>query len=376
MPGEREAQGRSFRYAPLSSGLEIIRKTLGKHELSVVQTTVIDEASRMVRLTTVLAHASGEWIASDWPVCALSDVAMPQRMGMALTYARRYSLFSIVGIAGEDDLDVPDATEIGATSDRAAGATGAKASVEHGGRRRDNGRAAQAPTLNAEASAILRGRLLTECASPQSVNAAVAWARHALKTKNTLRSEDAEMLERAFAQRLSALEDHEEPALAESDAQTLADVTTREGPGAEKRDSTGSNTTIANTGPRRRDKAHLKFVASETCLVCGRKPCDPHHLRFAQRRALARKVSDEYTVPLCRSHHRDVHRTGNEVVWWQNARIDPLAAALQLWSKTRTGTSPVQQAGTVESGIKTTEVTAQPGVTPRQTAPGTNFASQ
>jgi hypothetical protein len=136
--GERGGQGRSFRYAPLSSGLEIIRKTLGKHELSVVQTTVIDEESRMVRLTTVLAHASGEWIASDWPVCALSDVAIPQRVGMALTCARRYSLFSIVGIAGEDDLDAPNAAEISTTSDGTAGAhaTGAKTRVEHDPRRR------------------------------------------------------------------------------------------------------------------------------------------------------------------------------------------------------------------------------------------------
>jgi hypothetical protein len=96
-------------------------------------------------------------------------------------------------------------------------------------------------------------------------------------------------------------------------------------------------------------------VASQTCLVCGRKPSDPHHLRFAQPRALGRKVSDEYTVPLCLSHHRDVHRSGNEVVWWENARIDPLAAALQLWSKTLAGTSPVQEVGIVKPLIKTTE---------------------
>src|SRR5689334_7490279 len=103
--GETE---RSFRYAPLSSGLEIVRKTLGQHEIAVLQTTSLDEASRMVRLNTVLAHSSGEWIASDWPVCPLSDVSSPQRMGAALTYARRYGLFTLVGIAGEDDMDAPD----------------------------------------------------------------------------------------------------------------------------------------------------------------------------------------------------------------------------------------------------------------------------
>src|ERR1700751_2225740 len=99
---------RQFRYAPLSSGLEIVRKTLGQHEIATVQTTAIDQAAGVVNLTTVLAHSSGEWIASDWPVCALSETATPHRMGAALTYARRYALFTLVGIAGEDDLDAPD----------------------------------------------------------------------------------------------------------------------------------------------------------------------------------------------------------------------------------------------------------------------------
>src|SRR5215468_1419209 len=101
---------RSFRYAPLSSGLDIVRKTLSQHEIATIQTTSIDESASIVRLSTVLAHASGEWIASDWPVCAISETATPQRMGAALTYARRYALFTLVGIAGEDDLDAPDLT--------------------------------------------------------------------------------------------------------------------------------------------------------------------------------------------------------------------------------------------------------------------------
>jgi hypothetical protein len=104
-PGETE---RSFRYAPLSSGLEIVRKTLSQHEIATAQATSIDETAGLVRLSTVLAHASGEWIASDWPVCAISETAAPHRMGAALTYARRYALFTLVGIAGEDDLDAPD----------------------------------------------------------------------------------------------------------------------------------------------------------------------------------------------------------------------------------------------------------------------------
>src|SRR5262252_8766164 len=102
------AAERSFRYAPLSSGLDIVRKTLSQHEIATVQTTSIDETAGIVRLSTVLAHASGEWIASDWPVCAISETAAPHRMGAALTYARRYALFTLVGIAGEDDLDAPD----------------------------------------------------------------------------------------------------------------------------------------------------------------------------------------------------------------------------------------------------------------------------
>src|SRR5499433_1389203 len=104
-PGEGE---RSFRYAPLSSGLDIVQKVLGQHEIATVQTTAIDQVAGIVNLTTTLAHASGEWIASDWPVCAITETAAPHRMGTAQTYARRYALFTLVGIAGEDDLDAPD----------------------------------------------------------------------------------------------------------------------------------------------------------------------------------------------------------------------------------------------------------------------------
>src|SRR6266513_6428570 len=103
-PFPREAD-RTFRYAPLSSGLDIVRKTLGRHEIATIQTTAVDPSAGTINLTTMLAHASGEWIASDWPVCPLADMAAPKRMGAALTYARRYALFTLVGIAGEDDLD-------------------------------------------------------------------------------------------------------------------------------------------------------------------------------------------------------------------------------------------------------------------------------
>jgi hypothetical protein len=108
---ESRSSGRYFRYAPLSSGLEIVRKTLGQHAIAVIQTTAIDNATDTVNLTTLLAHSSGEWIASDWPVCSVADRATPHRMGAALTYARRYALFTLVGIAGEDDIDALRARE-------------------------------------------------------------------------------------------------------------------------------------------------------------------------------------------------------------------------------------------------------------------------
>jgi len=101
--GERGEAERTFRYASLSSGLDIVRKVLGQHEIATVQTTSIDQGAGIVNLTTLLAHSSGEWIASDWPVCATSEIGTPKRMGAALTCARRYALFTLVGIAGEDD---------------------------------------------------------------------------------------------------------------------------------------------------------------------------------------------------------------------------------------------------------------------------------
>ena len=92
---------------------------------------------------------------------------------------------------------------------------------------------------------------------------------------------------------------------------------------------------LTHPEPRRfRDKEHVKFVAKQACLICGRRPADPHHLRFAQHRALGRKVSDEFTVPLCRGHHREAHRCGDEAAWWKNAGVDPTITARALWLET------------------------------------------
>jgi hypothetical protein len=87
--------------------------------------------------------------------------------------------------------------------------------------------------------------------------------------------------------------------------------------------------------PRRiRDRDHIRHIMKQACLICGRQPSDPHHLRFAQSQALGRKVSDEFTVPLCRMHHREIHRCSDEAAWWNKTGVDPTAAARALWLMT------------------------------------------
>jgi hypothetical protein len=170
------ATERSFRYAPLSSGLDIVRKTLSRYEIATVQTTSIDETVGIVRLSTVLAHASGEWIASDWPVCAISDTTAPHRMGAALTYARRYALFTLVGIAGEDDLDAPDLLSPAAPETKPDILTGNKKDRLNGGQGRSaqqfaSSRSAKArssphePVLEHEPSATLHEHCRPRCVS-------------------------------------------------------------------------------------------------------------------------------------------------------------------------------------------------------------------
>jgi len=99
---------------------------------------------------------------------------------------------------------------------------------------------------------------------------------------------------------------------------------------------------------RLRDKAHLKFVASQPCLVCGRQPSDPHHLRSAQPRAIGLKVSDEFTVPLCRGHHRQLHQAGNEEAWWTERNINALTLARDLWEQTRPKSAPGESVSSVD----------------------------
>ena len=198
--GEAE---RTFRYAPLASGLDIVRKTLGKHEIATVQTTAIDAAAGMVHLTTTLAHSSGEWIASDWPVCPMAETAHPQRMGAALTYARRYALFTLVGIAGEDDLDAPDLITPMIAPLPAAAATPPYA-VNGRAFAGPNRRPVPPPVHGPQESARLREGMLAEIQG-LSTDTVAAWAKTMLAVKNRLTADDARQIEAAFEAHLASL---------------------------------------------------------------------------------------------------------------------------------------------------------------------------
>ena len=347
----------TFRYAALSSGLDIVRKALGGHEIATVQTTAIDREAELIRLTTTLAHSSGEWLSSEWPVCAISETTAPRRMGAALTYARRYALFTLVGIAGEDDLDGPDLsakTEATPTFEQptfegSVLSQPSKVSERGPGAAPTHGRGEKAarparPTLDAQQSAALREQLILDVARLQSADDAAEWAHRNLPLKNTLLAADAGLLEANFRDRLSAIESAS--AMLEQELQAAPGEgifasleipffdhkeNTTESPVVLRGTAAGAQQRVKAKTIRLRDKEHCKFVATQPCLVCGRTPTEAHHLRFAQPRALGRKVSDEYTVPVCRLHHRELHRYGDEASWWAAISIDPLPIARELW---------------------------------------------
>jgi hypothetical protein len=337
-------------------------------------------------------------------------------MGAALTYARRYALFTLVGIAGEDDLDAPDlagqpnegAPKEGTGTDRAKlnGGGGAGTAVGNLSAFAKSRKPWTPPrqTLAPEASAALRDRLLGELCGLASAEETTAWAQRALGAKNTLRDVDATIVEVAFASRMVELGDggkgslpspteaSKSPAVAAvppGRAELMVALRASAGLGAPKEplltDRRGRKPRRAEQAPaplplplathqtststqreapplnnavdwhvdksalplgeprRYRDRAHLEFVASQACLRCGRQPCEAHHLRFVQPRALGRKVSDEFAVPLCRTHHREVHRHGDEAAWWQSAGINPVAVAHRLWQHTRLSGTPIQE---------------------------------
>jgi hypothetical protein len=393
-PFPREAD-RSFRYASLSSGLDLVRKSLGRQEIATVQTTSIDDAAGLIRLTTTLAHSSGEWVSSDWPVCPVSETAAPHRMGAALTYARRYALFTLVGIAGEDDLDAPDldgAVDAGAgdggSNDLAGQLVAADSPIDStlpastvaasSASTPDYSRRKQtrppSVLLSSEDSITLRKRLIAELMGLTLPDDLTLWAERSLPLKNQLAAVDSQEVETTFAAKLEELNGDVDSfpqsgsASGASSSKPAAAKDSTSGKGGpvrapEKRRATrqsnghrvpsikavglgqsGDNATsgasalpiVPLSKPLRvRHRDHLKFVSAQPCLACGRTPSDAHHLRFAQQRALGRKVSDEFTVPLCRLHHRELHRGGNERTWWQGLNVDPLQMAQRLWLRTR-----------------------------------------
>jgi hypothetical protein len=219
-----------------------------------------------------------------------------------------------------------------------------------------------------------------------SADEMITWAQHSLALKNTLTAADARAVEKAFESKIQGFDDlqngPDNPSAALETEMGDAPLGARSDPGRSRPAGVVDHKTEASDGssdgqlpvrphemdvqsaaagtadgsrntagsaqdsradarsvPQRtrrvRNKEHLDFVSSLPCLVCGRQPCDPHHLRFVQPRALGRKVSDEFTVPLCRIHHRELHRQVNEEAWWSLVNIDPKAAALRLWQQTR-----------------------------------------
>jgi hypothetical protein len=295
----------------------------------------------------------------------------------------------MVGIAGEDDLDAPDLINDQPQGDKAAEARLAPNSGLEPAHIRSISRTGNPNTqplrekLGADESAAIMAQLIREIETlpeddlqPRAITI--------LKAKNRLSADDAKLVEQAFAARMAvqdALPDAlttDEPTSTSTDptpppqppsASTNAITPLRQrgrprkikaaaelstAPTVPSKPTSDDNppastplqaeatpakiekSELAISEPRRhRNKTHLKFVASQPCLVCGRSPADAHHLRFTQPRAMGRKVSDEFTVPLCRTHHRDNHSFGDEVAWWGRRAIDPIATSRMLWVSTR-----------------------------------------
>jgi hypothetical protein len=344
---------RTFRYASLASGLDIVRKSLSQHEIATVQTTAIDHTSGQIQLTTLLAHASGEWISSDWPVCASSETSAPRRMGAALTYARRYALFALVGIAGEDDLDAPDPL-----IEPSPIKLPEPSPPSQGQRKPAGGTLHRAPVLDHDGSGHLRDELLVEISVLADGEGLALWAHRRLAAKNTLTVDDARIVEAAYQTLLdavqgAALDEPPVPSLPSSPTPSPSVSSTIEPPAAVSDLPASERVTPLRKPIRQRNKAHLTFVASQPCLVCQRSPSDAHHLKFAQPRTLGRKVSDEFTVPLCRDHHLQLHHHGNEGAWWSNLNISPMEMARELWVATvqeqRASTRQSTSAGTLST---------------------------
>ena len=231
-----------------------------------MQTTSIDATAGIVRLSTVLAHASGEWIASDWPVCAISETSTPHHMGAALTYARRYALFTLVGIAGEDDLDAPDLLSPTAPETKTDGPAGNKKDRVNGGRGQSvqqgsGGHLAKAsstpsrPALEPEASAALREKLTAELEGVSSPEQAANWAHRVMGAKNSLATADAKHVEQAFLAKLTFLGSGSQE---QSTSWHERERRQRRRPRTRRRPAVIDKTVLALPAPRRiRDRDHV-----------------------------------------------------------------------------------------------------------------------
>jgi hypothetical protein len=192
--------------------------------------------------------------------------------------------------------------------------------------------------LEPEASAVLRDRFVTELEDLSTGDDASVWAHRSLPEKNKLTSADAQHVEEAFQAKITtfAVPTVDQPETTQELEQASTPPASRPtrlpSRARERRIDKGR---LSLSEPRRiRDRDHVRYVAQQPCLVCGRSPSDAHHLRFAQPPALGRKVSDEFTVPLCRGHHREVHRCGDEAKWWTKTKINPRVIARVLWMGT------------------------------------------
>jgi hypothetical protein len=213
--------------------------------------------------------------------------------------------------------------------------------------------------------------LLEELLAIGSADQAAVWAQRNLPAKNALTAVDAKIVEERFQARLSTISDGQVPEgttpadtpdglaldqppdpLPDKNLMSAdpaeADTSQKASTATKKRSRSGMIRALGKT-VRLRDKDHRKFVLRQPCLVCGRVPSDPHHLTFTQPRALGYRVSDEFTVPVCRIHHRELHRSGDEAGWWQKLNIDPLPVALRLWQHTRLNGDELARNGDITS---------------------------
>jgi hypothetical protein len=181
--------------------------------------------------------------------------------------------------------------------------------------------------LSPDAADNLRQQLVTELQQLQNAEALAGWAHRALPLKNQLSPADAQVIEETFAAQLSQFGELEPVAPKHPEPNGGGNQSLPVDRGEQ-------TVTVIRKPVRERDRDHLKFVATQPCLVCGRTPSDAHHLKFAEPRAMGRKVSDKFSIPICRLHHRELHRRGNERAWWERQGIEPLHIAAMLWHKT------------------------------------------